>query len=164
MKRKLKQLLIFWIILNAFLLILSFCKVRNSGEEVTFIPWAYPLGAFVWEDLLIFSLYNVIASVVILLIKDFRFIIVFSLIFWLVRSLGETFYWFLQQFNQPALYPHSEYDWNKGGWVKAIFGDLSDQKYFILYQVGWQVISVLCITGLIYLFKNWERIGQRVNC
>lgn len=163
MKKRLNIALFIWIMLNLTFAFLAFCNVRNSGEEVTFIPWAYPLGAFVWEDLLIFSLYNIVASLVILIIKDFRFIIVFPLAFWLIRSLGETLYWFLQQFNQPASYPHSEYDWNKGGWVRSIFGDLSDQKYFIIYQITWQVASVMCLVGLTYIFKNWQRIGKKLN-
>ena len=154
-------LIIFWIVLNLLLLILSFCKVRNSGEEVTFITWAYPLGAFIWEDLLVFSFYNILASVIILILKDLRYILVFPLFFWLIRSLGETLYWFLLQFNQPAIYPHSEYDWDKGGWVKYLFGDLSDQKYFIIYQIGWQVVSVMCLVGLTYVFKNWKRLGSK---
>lgn len=163
MKNKFKFLLLFWIVINALLLIISFVNVYHSGEQVTFITWAYPFGAFVWEDLFIFSFYNIIASVVILFIKDFRYIFVFILSFWLVRAIGETLYWFLQQFNQPAEYPHSQYDWNSGGWTKLIFGNLSDQKYFIIYQIGWQVVTVFCIVGLIYVLKNWEKFGKKVN-
>ena len=130
MKKYFRTLLIAWLVLSFIFMILAFINVRNSGESWELIIWGILWGAFIWEDLVVFALYNVVASIVVLLIKDNRYVLVFILFFWLIRSLGEVLYWFLQQFNQPAHYPHDQYDWQKDCWQKALFGDLSNQNYF----------------------------------
>ena len=63
MKQKIRSIVIFWCILNIGLFALSFVNVRGAGEEVQFVPWAYLFGAFIWEDLLVFSVFNSLASV-----------------------------------------------------------------------------------------------------
>lgn len=163
MKIIFRKLLIGWIVISAFLAIVSFLNVRNSGEEVRFILWASGIGAFVWEDMLIFALYNIMASSIILWIHDFRCALLFADVFWIVRSVGETFYWFLQQFNQPTEYPHNYYAWNCNGWVKFLLGNISNQKFFILFQIFWQVATVLAIVGLIWILKNWQKLGKKLN-
>lgn len=163
MKKKLNIFLKLWIILNFILFILSIINVRNNFETVTFITWAYSLGAFIWEDLLIFSIYNIIACLITFLFNDFRFILIFPICFWFIRSLGETFYWFLQQFHEPDNYPLNKYSWSNGGLLKLFLGDLSNQKYFIIHQISWQVISVLCLVDIIWVFKNWKYLGKKLN-
>lgn len=163
MKKNIRKLLYLWLVISIILLLISFLNVRNSGEEVTFILWAYFTGAFVWEDLFVFSIYNILATFMILLIKDNRFVLVFPLSFWFLRCIGEMNYFLLQQFNQPAQYPHNMYDWNRNEILRVIFGDLSDQKYFIIYQITQLVMSVFAIVGFVYVLKNWERIGKKIN-
>lgn len=162
MRTNLKKFLVIWLIVNIFLFILS-CLNLENGEEAKFIFWAYPLGAFIWEDLVIFSLFNIVATIFVCLVKDLRYMIVIPLCFWLVRAIGETFYWFLQQFNQPAKYPHNEYIWEENEWIRALVGEFPNQKFFILYQVSWQVVTVICLVGLVYMFANWKQIGEKVN-
>lgn len=163
MKKRIRLFLKLWCVLMLFMFFLSFFLVRNSGDEVTFILWASPIGAFVWEDLFVFSLANVIGSVTVLLLDDVRYAFLFADIFWIVRSLGETFYWFLQQFNQPAEYPHNSYMWNNQPILDQVFGDVSNQKYFILFQISWQVITVFSVLFLIFILKNWEELGKKLH-
>lgn len=163
MKKKLRQVLFFWLAISVVGLIVSFFQVRNSGEGIDFILWASWVGAFVWEDLMVFSLYNIVATIAILLIRDYRYILVFINSFWIVRSLGETRYWFLQQFNQPTQYPHNYYAWHWNPVIQWIPGNISDQKYFIIFQVFWQVVTVFAFVGIVYVFKNWDKLGQKLN-
>ncbi len=160
MKKRYQNLLLAGIITNLVLAILSFINVRNSGSEVEFILWAYPLGAFVWEDLLVFSAANVIACIFVTFIKDFRYIFIYFLSFWLIRSIGETFYWFLQQFCTSTMYPHDQYDWDRNSILSSLIGDLSNQKYFILNQISWQIVTVLCICGFIFVLKKWNSLRK----
>jgi hypothetical protein len=147
-----------WLVVSVVLLVLSIARVRNSGENVTWIYWAYPLGAFVWEDLVSISLYNITISVAVAIKKQYRLALLSALLFWLVRSAGEMLYWFLQQFTQSPGYPHSDYGWDRAGWFASLFPGISDQKWFILHQVNYQVLTVLCLIGLFLLIKSWKRL------
>ncbi|MDD3648410.1 MAG: hypothetical protein PHS44_08005 [Candidatus Dojkabacteria bacterium] len=163
MKKYIRYAMISWAVLSSVFFILSYLKVRNSGDGWNLILWGSMWGAFIWEDLLILSVYNVVASIIVLILKDNRYVFVFGLFFWLIRSLGEVQYWFLQQFNQPVGFPHNQYDWKDNGLQRTLLGDLSDQNYFIIYQVSMQVIAVICLVGLSYLFLNWKQLGKKLN-
>ena len=163
MKDKIRLLLRLWFVLSILTAVMSFLIFRNGGEEVEFILWASVFGAFVWEDLFIFSLANAIGSAVVVWLKDNRYILLFVDIFWIVRSLGETFYWFLQQFSQPTQYPHNFYAWQWNPVAEQVFGDISDQKYFILFQISWQVMTVFAAVGLVYILKHWKELGEKLN-
>jgi hypothetical protein len=164
MKKNIKYFLYFWMVVNVLFFILAFKNVYNSDETVTLIYiWGSAIGAFVWEDLLVFSLFNIVVPIIIILLKDNRYTLLFPLFFWLVRSLGETLYWFLQQFNQPTVYPHDQYNWNEMSLLRNIFGEISNQKYFILFQICWQCITTLTLVGIVYVFKNWKKVGEKVN-
>lgn len=147
-----------WAVVSVGLFVLSVASIRNSGESVTWIYWAYPLGAFVWEDLISISLYNLLVAAIVAVRKQYRIALLGFLLFWLVRASGETFYWFLQQFSQNLSYPHTDYPWNRGGLFTLLFPGSSDQKWFILHQVNWQVMTVLCLLGLFLLLKNWKKL------
>lgn len=162
-KKNLTFLLYVWILIHVLLFLISFWQVRNSNETITFILWAYVFGAFVWEDLLIFSIFNIVASVIILNINDFRYVLIFPLVFWIVRSAGEVVYWFLQQFNQPTMYPHNQYDWNTLHAIQSVFGNISNQKFFILFQTFQQSILIFCLVMLVGVLKRWKAIGKMVN-
>lgn len=139
--------------------IISFRNIRNSDEHVGFIySWAFVFGAFVWEDLLIFSLFNFLVALYVLLVQDIRQGLVMFTVFWMVRSAGETLYFFMQQFTQPLHYPH-DIHWHFNV-MKKVFGDISNQKCFIMLQVTFQIIMVLAISILILLLKNWDHIPR----
>ncbi len=142
------------------LFVFSFFQVRSHpGEEVIFIyQWAFPLGSFVWEDLLVFSLFYFFAAIITLWRQDLRIALLFFFVFWIVRSSGETLYWFLQQFNQPIEYPHNQYGDFQA--LRLIFGDISYQRTFILLQIFWQSVCVTTTMALILLMINWKDLNQ----
>ncbi len=148
---------LFFTILFVFLLIISFLKIRNSKKSFQFIySWAWPLGAFVWEDLFIFSLLGLIITSIVSLTNDARIGYLFFLVFWIVRSGGESLYFFLQQFFEPKQYPHDIKDQLKI--LRYIFGNISEQKGYILLQVFHQSVVVIAIVLTILLLLNWNNV------
>lgn len=105
-----------------------------------------PLGAFVWIDVVVFGLFFSLVSLLCLIFGQWvLFWVVFS-VFWVVRSIGEQIYWFLEQFaskhrNSPhTLWPHK---WFKG------------EETWIVMQIFWQCISVVSIISSVYFFMLW---------
>ncbi len=153
--------IVFWLILFLFLLPISFIKVRNSKEKYIFIyKWAFFCGAFVWEDLLIFSIFNILLALITLYVNDYRIFILTALSFGVIRTSGETLYYFLQQFIRPNFPPHDIHNHFQA--FRHIFGDISDQKYFIMAQVFLQVLLVAFLSTLILLILNWTSFPLQV--
>lgn len=147
-------LVLIWVALHAILLILSYRKIRGSRQNIAFIyRWAMFFGAFVWEDLLVFSALNVAGALIVLATRDIRIGLVLLGIFWVVRSTGEAAYFMLQQFLQPKHHPH-EID-GHFGLLRAVFGNISKQQCFILMQVFHQVHVIAWIAVVIVIMSNW---------
>ncbi len=137
---------------------LSWSKVKGSAEKVSFIySWAFFTGSFIWEDLFMFSFFNVIFLALSFAINDYRFLVLQILLFWIIRSFGEMLYFFLQQFIQPTFPPHNIHAHFKA--IRSVLGDLSDQKYFILAQVFYQCLMVIFSSALIFFLLHWSSIG-----
>ena len=136
------------------LFVLSFFKVKNSKNEFGFIyPYFFIIGAFVWEDLLVFSCLGLISTLLLVAFADVKAGLLLFLLFWLVRSAGEVLYFFLQQFLEPEFLPHHIN--NHFVLMRKILGNVSDQKCFIVMQVFFQSILILSIFFLIMLLLNW---------
>jgi hypothetical protein len=151
--------LLFWIFLNLYLFFVSVRHIRNSPQKFEFIySWAFIIGAFVWEDLLVFSLFQVLCGTITLLTNDFRLFILLFVVFWIVRSSGEALYMFLEQFIVPKNYPH--YISSHFAPFRRFFGPVSDQKCFILLQVFQQTLLVFSLTALVLLLLYWPVLGQ----
>jgi hypothetical protein len=142
-----------WGTANLILAIKAISKIKQNKSGLDFIWWwAFPSGAFVWEDMLIFGFLHAGLAFVSLLFGNTTLWLISFLVFWIVRSAGETLYFFLQQFIVPKHHPH---DINSHfTQVIRMFGPISEQKCFILLQVIMQSILVLSIFGLILVLKN----------
>lgn len=150
-------ILIILAILHLILCLISFSKIRKSNKTVYFIyQWASVFGAFVWEDLLIFSLFNLLTVLIVILFHDLRPGLVLIMLFWIIRSAGESIYFMLQQFIEPKHHPH-EIDAHFT-LLRNILGDISKQQCFIIMQVIHQVNVVIWLAGLFFIFLNWNAI------
>ncbi len=144
-------------LVNACLFFVSIVKVRNSTDKYTFIfGWGFVIGAFIWEDVILFSAFFFLASILTLLLKDLRIGLLLLLSFWIVRSAGEALYMFLQQFHEPKHAPHYLDDLFKP--LRVLFGNISTQKCYIIMQIMWQVILTLALTGIVLLLLHWQSI------
>jgi len=142
-----------WGITNLFLAIYSISKIKKSTKECNFIWWwALPTGAFVWEDMLVFGFLHFLISAISIYFDNSQIWLIGFLVFWIIRSLGETLYFFLQQFIEPKHHPHEIH--NHFMALHRILGDISDQKAFILVQIFMQSITVLSTLALIYVLRG----------
>jgi hypothetical protein len=72
------------------------CKKKNVYGLTKFL---YPLGMFVWGDVFVFSIFWTLVSLFCVLISDLYLFFLIASLFGVVRSFGETIYWFNQQFS-----------------------------------------------------------------
>lgn len=124
---------------------LHMCRNRKSAYGHTDNIFNF-YGAFVWADLVVFGLFWTIVSFLCLYRKDWLLFLLVLSAFWLIRSFGETLYWFHQQFtprggNEPEKF-----------WFHKIV--LNDSVYFV-NQIYWQCISVITFITTLYLAKLW---------
>lgn len=105
-----------------------------------------PLGAFVWADAIIFGIFFFFASVVSLILQDVVLFLLIYSVFWVVRSVGEHIYWFLEQFSEKHRNPPHTL------WLSKLFPGGST---WIAMQISWQCISVISIILSVYLFVLW---------
>lgn len=137
--------------------ITSLIKVRQSSEEFGFIyQWAFWVGAFVWEDLMVFSAYHALVVLITFFAQDLRVGLLMVGIFWIVRSSGEALYFFLQQFHLPKHHPHNLSSHFKQ--LETIFGKVSDQKGYILMQIFHQSAVMLAASSVALLCIHWNQI------
>lgn len=108
--------------------------------------WFSFLGAFVWVDAVTFGLFFFLASLVSLILQNVILLLLIFSVFWTVRSIGETIYWFLEQF----VNPHKNKPETLHG-HKFFPGD----SIYIHYQIFWQCVSVVSIIVSVYLFTRW---------
>lgn len=121
------------------------CRYGNNAVGLT--PWFYVIGAFVWGDVLVFGIFWTLVSMTVFFLQDWiLFLLIFS-VFWLVRSLGETIYWFNQQFSKIVWHPAKKlpgYNLVK-----------NDYAIWFVYQIVMQCILVVSIIATIYLSSRW---------
>ncbi|RJR28356.1 hypothetical protein C4564_05630 [Candidatus Microgenomates bacterium] len=118
-------------------------KKKNAYGEVFVLG---PLGIFVWGDAAVFGIFWAGAAIITILLTDWvLFLLIFSL-FWVVRSFGETIYWFNQQFStitrvEPKGRPLYKYFHNDSVWF--------------IYQICQQCITVVSLIFSLYFANQW---------
>jgi len=120
------------------------CSKKKNAYGLT--PALFPFGIFVWGDAVILGAFWALTSIVTLLLNDWILFLLIVSVFWLVRSLGETIYWFNQQFSKinrapPKTLPFHKYFHNDSIWF--------------IYQIFMQSITVVSIITTIYLTHLW---------
>lgn len=130
--------------LLGFFLGLKNTRFKKNPYGLT--PWLNPMGAFVWTDAVTFGAFFFLASVISYILQDFTLLLLIYSVFWVVRSVGESFYWFLEQFAEK----HKNKPENLKG-HKFFPGE----SIYIHYQIFWQCVSVVSIIASVYLFSLW---------
>jgi len=135
-------------LINLLVSVKGVYESKNNKAAYGLTPYLTPLGIFAWGDAVIFGGFWTLASIITIVLKDWYLFLLIVSVFWLVRSLGETIYWFNQQFSSKT------YDWNKP--EKLAFHSIfhNDSIWFI-YQIIWQCTTVISIIFSIYFAKMW---------
>lgn len=140
------SLLYFFAIFNFGVFLKGFHESNKEKNAFETTPFLLPLGIIVWGDAVAFGLFWIIVGIIVLILQDWiLFLLIFS-VFWVVRSLGETIYWFNQQFSQivrnpPKTLPFYKYFHNDSIWF--------------VHQIIWQCITVVSVIFSIYFAKLW---------
>lgn len=145
-----KSFLFFFIILNLVVFLLGLYQSKVKQNAYGLIPYFFLLGIFAWGDAVIFGIFWILAAVSVLLTNNwYLFLLVYSS-FWLIRSLGETIYWFNQQFSPKTP------DWNRPEKL-PLHGTFHNDSIWFIYQTIWQCISVISLITTIYFASIWLR-------
>lgn len=127
---------------SGFLLGLQNCTRKKNPYGLTY-PFNI-IGAFVWADAVIFGLFWSLVSLIVLFLSDFLLFLLALSFFWFVRALGETMYWFNQQFAVRNRNPAHTL------WISKIFpGDSS----WVAMQIFWQCTIVVTSISSIFLIR-----------
>lgn len=137
--------LITLIIFNVVLLFVGKYRCKN-GCSFYLTRWLTPLGMFVWGDVLVLALFWLAAAIVSLVLSNWWLFLLLVSVFWLVRSSGETLYWFLQQFAT-----------KKRDAPESLVGYslVKNESIWFIYQVMWQCLTVFSLVATIYTAYMW---------
>ena len=135
--------LILFLCYSIFGCVLSLWQVYKKHNFFGLCPVLLPLGAFVWVDGVIFSVFWIFILGICLILKSFLlFLLVYS-VFWAVRSLGEVIYWIHEQFTTNHRNPPHTL-----GIAYKLF---PNESVWIAMQIFWQIMLVLSILCTIVL-------------
>lgn len=135
--------------LNTIVTTYAFYQCRQKKNSFGATTLLYPLGMYVWGDAVIFGAFWTGSAILSLLLADWvLFLLIFST-FWLVRSIGETMYWFNQQFSTVMREkPESHF-------IHKIF--YNDSVWFV-FQITNQCLTVITTITTVYLFHIWLKV------
>lgn len=133
-----------FIIINLILLPISFMKCAK-GKADDKMKYLFFLGIFAWGDGLIFPLFWIVLSFIYIFNQNLYLLLTFVSAFWLIRSLGETIYWFNEQFASIHI--------NKAENLTG-YKLVKDNSIYFIYQIIWQIVSVFSLVALIYFSRN----------
>ena len=110
----------------------------------------YVMGIFVWGDAVMIGFFGSMLALVTLVVADWYLFLLGIMVFWLVRSAGETIYWLNQQFSTLRRNPPEDL---RG------FGLSKDESLWFIYQTAWQCLTVVFAILSVYLGWIWLRLG-----
>lgn len=111
-----------------------------KGEAYSDTFMLFPFGIFVWGDSLLISTFWIVVATIYHFTKNFILTGLFFFSFWIIRSLGETIYWLIEQFSDTKRNDPKKFFYH------PIFKN--DSVYFV-NQVFWQLVFVFALVGLI---------------
>lgn len=118
-------------------------KGNYHGEAFPF----HPLGAYVWADAVVFGLFWTVSTIVLYKIGDWNLFWAYYFVFSAVRYLGETIYWFNEQFAGKKL------EDTKKKWPYRFFKDEKVVRF--TYQTIAQCLTVVSVILAIYFAHRW---------
>lgn len=144
-----KILILIWGIIGLLGAIIGFKKCKIDKKQLDWDGIYTLYGAFVWGDITVFGIFWTIVSFVVLLSNRWIFFPVVFSVFWVVRSLGETIYWFNQQFSTIERYSPVK----RVPWLTNIFHD--NYTIWFIFQIWMQCITVVSIVSSVYFINLW---------
>jgi len=137
---------------NLLVAMKGFHESKNRKNAFGLTYWLTPIGAFVWGDAAIFGIFWALVAAVTGWLNDWLLFVLTYALFWVVRSLGETMYWFQQQFSSINRNPPESL---------IGFRFFQNDSIWFVYQIIWQCVTVVSVIVSVYLGWLWlTRLGQ----
>jgi hypothetical protein len=121
----------------------SVIKKNPYGQQTI---WMNLYGAFVWADAVVLATFWFLAGIVLWYLNNWQLFLLMQSIFWFIRSIGETLYWFLVQFSQKETDPPERF------WLSRYFPGTS---VWFINQMFWQCVTVTSLIFSIYFGHKW---------
>jgi hypothetical protein len=138
--------LIFFAAISFIVFLLGSIKsIKNNNAYGNTFP-LYVMGIFVWGDAMVFGLFWTLASLFSLAIRSWLFFLLVESVFWIVRSFGETIYWFNQQFSVVKRAPAKKLPG---------YAYLENDSIWFVYQILWQCVTIISIISAIKIGYMW---------
>lgn len=137
---------LFLLIVSNLVTVVGYWRTVRQQQAFQETPALAILGIFVWGDAVLIGPFWALISLMVLWFQDWHWLVVSGAAFWLIRSLGEVWYWLLQQFSPIERNPPQR--------LRGYHFFKSDAIWFA-YQVFWQIIAVFSLVLLAWLFKTW---------
>ncbi len=118
-------------------------KKNNSYAGTIPLLW---MGIFVWGDAVVYGAFWALCCFTVLLLNDWLLFLLLFSVYWTVRSLGETIFWFNQQFTPMKLYHAPKLPGYKF---------FNNESIYFIYQIFCQCITVVSLITTIYLSAIW---------
>lgn len=122
------------------------CRYRKNPFGRTY--FFFPFGSFVFADLVVLAPFWIVVTLFIFFLQDFLLFLFIYALFWLIRSVGEAQYWFLQQFSTLNKNPIERFR------LRKVFHN--DSIWFV-YQIYWQCLTVISLIASVYLGVLWVK-------
>jgi hypothetical protein len=135
-----------FLFLNLYLFTLGIYQSVNKKNSYGITPLLLPIGIFVWGDAVVFSAFWILVSLTTLYLNDWLLFVLTYSVFWVVRSLGESIFWFNQQFSQKHIYPPQ---------VLPGYNFVKNESIWFIYQIITQCITVISLILSLYYAKLW---------
>lgn len=131
---------------NIILFIKSYFETNRKNNAFGLSKGFSVFGAYVWGDGVVFGLFWILVSIFCLIFQQWILFWLIFAIFHAVRSLGETIYWFNEQFatkhrNKPEDLPY--------------FKIFRNESVYFALQIYHQCVSVIAIVASIYFAHLW---------
>ena len=120
------------------------CKVKKNAFGLT--PPLTLIGAFVWADAVVFGLFWTLISLVSWWLDDWLLFLLIVSLFWVVRSVGETIYWFNPQFSTIDRNPPEKH---------LFYFIFQNDSVWFVHQIIWQSITVISLVASLYFGWAW---------
>ncbi|OGM09470.1 hypothetical protein A2159_00875 [Candidatus Woesebacteria bacterium RBG_13_34_9] len=141
-----KITVIIWGIISLVLFIKGLHESKNKRNVYGLTPYLLPWGIFVWGDAVIFGFFWFLISISCLILNNWILFLLIISVFWVVRSYGETIYWFNQQFSKINRNPPK---------ILLFYKYFHNDSVWFIYQIIWQCVTAVSIITAIYLSHLW---------
>ncbi len=129
----------------AFITSIYACAFKKKAYQDTPL-WGLLFTGFVQADNVYIGFFWVCVSLVTLVLNDWLLFLLILSYFWLVRSVGETLYWFLQQFHPRGGNPPEKF------WIHKV---VKNDSVWFMNQIYWQLMTVITIIASLYITHIW---------